>query len=91
MKKRIFNINLAKTNLKHRLKELYGIKHDLKIVVTEQQIMELMEMGYENKQIAMYLDLSVNTIASYRQELHAKLGSKNSIETLLFAKHLEII
>ena len=51
----------------------------------EKQVLQLIAHGKSNKEIAVMLDLSVNTVAVHRANLMSALGVHKTAELVLFA------
>ena len=56
-----------------------------KLTQREKQILQLIAHGKSNKEIAVLLDLSVNTVAVHRANLMSTLGVHKTAELVLFA------
>lgn len=56
-----------------------------KLTQREKQILQLIAHGKSNKEIAVMLDLSVNTVAVHRANLMSTLGVHKTAELVLFA------
>jgi len=56
-----------------------------KLTQREKQILQLIAHGKSNKEIAVLLDLSVNTVAVHRANLMSALGVHKTAELVLFA------
>ena len=81
------NIKQAKSRFKWMLKNLCHTELNLK----ETRILELVAIGLDSKEISDVLCMPWNTVASYRQTIHEKLGSRNAVESVEFGKALKII
>ncbi|MDP3254398.1 response regulator transcription factor [Bosea sp. (in: a-proteobacteria)] len=58
----------------------------LKLSVREEQIVRLLLVGKQNREIAKALDLSEKTIKSYMSNLMAKLNARNRLEVVIAAQ-----
>ena len=56
-----------------------------KLTQREKQVLQLIAHGKSNKEIAVMLDLSVNTVAVHRANLMSALGVHKTAELVLFA------
>ena len=56
-----------------------------KLTQREKQVLQLIATGKSNKEIAVMLDLSVNTVAVHRANLMSALGVHKTAELVLFA------
>ena len=56
-----------------------------KLTQREKQVLQLISHGKSNKEIAVMLDLSVNTVAVHRANLMSALGVHKTAELVLFA------
>ena len=56
-----------------------------KLTQREKQVLQLIAHGKSNKEIAVLLDLSVNTVAVHRANLMSALGVHKTAELVLFA------
>ena len=56
-----------------------------KLTQREKQVLQLIAHGKSNKEIAVMLDLSVNTVAVHRANLMSTLGVHKTAELVLFA------
>jgi len=85
------NMITARRSFAHSVLFIAIHHSDAKFNQSEKNILELMSMGHENQEISDILCMSINTVASYRQRMHIKLGSRNAVESIEFAKALKII
>jgi len=58
----------------------------LKLSVREEQIVRLLLVGKQNREIAEALDLSEKTVKSYMSNLMAKLNARNRLEVVIAAQ-----
>lgn len=56
------------------------------LTAREREILNLIEKGYSNQQIADHLFISLSTVKSYNNDLFSKLGVKNRTEAVAKAK-----
>ncbi len=57
----------------------------------EQDVLQLLCHGYENKEIAISLNISINTVKTHLSRLFVKLGVNNRTQALSEAKLLNIV
>ena len=57
----------------------------------EKEVLQLLAEGKSNKEAAMVLDLSTNTVETHRTNLMQKLGLHNTAEIVLYAVRKKII
>ena len=57
----------------------------IELTQREKQVLQLIAHGKSNKEIAVMLDLSVNTVAVHRANLMSALGVHKTAELVLFA------
>ncbi len=74
-----------------QIMELDKHKSSKILSVREKQVLNLIDKGFSNKEIAATLCISINTVSRHRQEILAKLQVKNSIEACRIAKDLRLI
>ena len=66
-------------------------EEELKLTDREKEILGLLVKSYSNKQIAIRLNLSENTIKSHRKNIHAKFGVSNLIGLVRYACRSNLI
>jgi DNA-binding NarL/FixJ family response regulator len=69
-----------------RLQDSYELLTD-----REKEVMHLLAHGKSNKEVAVALDLSTNTIESHRMSLMKKLHLHNTAEIVLYAVRKKIV
>lgn len=57
----------------------------------ELSVLQLMKQGLLSKEIANYLNVSINTINTHRQNILLKLKANNSIEAVNIAQRLGLL
>lgn len=57
----------------------------------ELSVLQLMKQGLLSKEIANYLNISINTINTHRQNIRLKLKANNSIEAVNIAQRLGLL
>lgn len=64
----------------------------MKLTPRELEIIKFMSDGYQNKEIACKLDISVRTVESYTRKIYIKMNAKNrSNAVAIFNQHLSYI
>lgn len=63
-----------------------GAPHET-LSTREYQVFQLLAQGQTVAQIAERLHLSPNTVGTYRQRIMEKIGTRNDVETALYAVH----
>lgn len=61
------------------------------LTTREEEILRLIVQGYTNKQVAEELNISIRTVEGHRANLTDKLGLRNRVDLLRFAKENHII
>lgn len=79
-----FFVDQVKEVLIHGLRSENSF-NEVKLTDREKDILELICREYTTQQIAQKLDVSTHTVETYRKNLLAKTGAKNSIGLLKFA------
>ena len=67
------------------------IGDDFQLTTREQEILNLLAMGYSNQKIADKLYVSVNTIKTHMSNLFDKLGARSRVEALARAREAELL
>lgn len=67
------------------------VTDEIQLTSREQEILNLLAMGYPNRKIADKLYLSVNTIKTHLSNLFDKLGAKSRVEALARAREAELL
>lgn|SRR5699024_1427435 len=62
-----------------------------KLTMQERKVLQLMEQGYTNKEIALKLYLTEGTIKVYSHHIYQKLQVKNRMHAIVRAKEAELI
>ena len=57
----------------------------------EVELLQLLNRGMRNREIAEHLSLTLGTTKQYLNQLFSKLGARNRIEAILLARHLKVI
>lgn len=55
---------------------------EVKLTKKEQEIVKLLLNGLESKAIGQQLNISINTVATHRKNIHRKLGARNIVEMI---------
>ncbi|GAE32583.1 response regulator transcription factor [Halalkalibacter hemicellulosilyticus] len=63
-------------------------EHDIYINEREEEMLQLMALGYSNQRIAEEIYLSIGTIKNYSSKLYEKLGVKNRAELVSYLHQL---
>lgn len=79
-----FFVDQVKEVLIHGLRSENSF-NEVKLTDREKDILELICREYTTQQIAQKLDVSTHTVETYRKNLLAKTGAKNSVGLLKFA------
>lgn len=74
---------------KRQSKRLIGSHEPL--TTREEEVLRLIVQGYTNKQVAEELNISTRTVEGHRANLTDKLGIRNRVDLLRFAKENKII
>lgn len=74
--------NLNMTEIKHRR---------MSITPKQQEVLFYLARGYQNKEIAYRMELSVSTIKLHLTGLYLRLNVKNRIEALITAQKLGLL
>jgi DNA-binding CsgD family transcriptional regulator len=61
------------------------------VTVREKEILKLISQGLCSKEIAVKLQISINTVNNHRRSAIQKLGVSSSLQAVRLAKHLEIL
>ncbi len=61
------------------------------LTAREQEVLRLIVQGYTNKQVAEELNISTRTVEGHRANLTEKLGIRNRVDLLRYAKSNKII
>lgn len=56
---------------------------------TEKQVLKLLGRGMKNKEIAEFLNVSLNTVAYHTKNIYQKLGVNNRTQATNIAKAME--
>jgi LuxR family maltose regulon positive regulatory protein len=61
------------------------------LTMREQEILQLMSLGYTNRKIAEKLYVSVNTVKTHASHLFDKLGASNRVDALMRAREAKLL
>ena len=92
--KSFFSPAIHKTLLEDYVRQLQqrGLKDSYDLLTDrEKEVLQLLAEGKANKEVAIALDCSVNTVATHRMHLMQKLGLHSSADIVLYAVRKRII
>jgi RNA polymerase sigma factor (sigma-70 family) len=92
--KPFFSPAIAKTLLEDYMRQLQqrGLQDSYDLLTDrEKEVLQLLAEGKSNKQIAIMLNLSTNTVETHRTRLMQKLNLHSSAEIVLYAVRKRII
>jgi len=84
-------IQIAQQDFVDKMEDKRIMIEALKFANTELDVLQLISIGMRNVDIAETLNISPNTSAHYRQTIHAKLETNNSVQAMLTANYFNLI
>ena len=67
------------------------LKSDMLLSTRETEILDLIARGYESKEIAEKLFISINTVNNHRQNILRKTQTENTNQAILYCKRLGVL